>query len=622
MSIIHKTDSIISNSPLLILNTTWPSSTIGATEVLTNGTMNNRYETGLRALKTNTGQIDLTSSVITANQSLISTDGVTVSWNFISNQSKESVRVETTGNITIATALNSGDVINGVTLSNGDRVLVWKQTSAVENGIYIVSGSPSRSLDFAAGSSAASTYVFSQTTKSMYVCTTASGSDIVGTNTLTFEIATTFYTKSGDSVVRVNNYDRLINYLQAISSGIVNVSPGTYSLTSSITLLQGNDKIIQGSEGAIFQQSGISSILLRIPSSYSGIVIENITFDLNTAGVTAIDLQDCSDVTIKGCKFIGISGSSSEYIKLYTASIRITIIDCVFSMESTSKSAINFVGDSTDVIIDNCRLTNTTLSSVAITGSPANTIITNSFLANVNDSSLDEVIISGNYITATSGITKLQTGNTIITNNNIDACTNGIIATYSLLIASNTFTNNTTAAIDLSTTGSNYSLITGNGITATDRTDMITLDTNTDGNLISENTFNLSEDTDKFPITITSIASLNRLLRNVIPVYTDTTGTANYTSSNFYVPAGAGAKTMTAQNLPLNSHSYAILVYFVSASVSDSLDIVFTSVTTPLNGTSYTGFELTGSSYGFGKLSIEWTGSGWRQVDLGEFSQY
>lgn len=61
---------------------------------------------------------------------------------------KEAVRVATTANIVIATALNSGDVIDGITLANGDRVLVKDQTAAEENGIYVVSATPSRSTDF------------------------------------------------------------------------------------------------------------------------------------------------------------------------------------------------------------------------------------------------------------------------------------------------------------------------------------------------------------------------------------------------------------------------------------------------------------------------------------------
>ena len=53
---------------------------------------------------------------------------------------KESVRVATTGNITLATAPSA---IDGVTLANGDRVLVKDQTTQTENGIYDFNGAGS-----------------------------------------------------------------------------------------------------------------------------------------------------------------------------------------------------------------------------------------------------------------------------------------------------------------------------------------------------------------------------------------------------------------------------------------------------------------------------------------------
>jgi hypothetical protein len=61
---------------------------------------------------------------------------------------KAAARAATTANIVIATALNSGDVIDGVTLANGDRVLVKDQAASEENGIYVVGASPARSADF------------------------------------------------------------------------------------------------------------------------------------------------------------------------------------------------------------------------------------------------------------------------------------------------------------------------------------------------------------------------------------------------------------------------------------------------------------------------------------------
>ena len=54
--------------------------------------------------------------------------------------------------ITISTALNNGDTLDGVTLANGDRVLVKNQSTGSENGIYVVAASPARATDFDASS--------------------------------------------------------------------------------------------------------------------------------------------------------------------------------------------------------------------------------------------------------------------------------------------------------------------------------------------------------------------------------------------------------------------------------------------------------------------------------------
>ena len=57
------------------------------------------------------------------------------------------VRAATTANITIATALNNGDTLDGVTLANDDLVLVKDQSSQAENGIYKVASSPARDTE-------------------------------------------------------------------------------------------------------------------------------------------------------------------------------------------------------------------------------------------------------------------------------------------------------------------------------------------------------------------------------------------------------------------------------------------------------------------------------------------
>lgn len=61
---------------------------------------------------------------------------------------RQRVRAATTANITIATALNAGDVIDSVTLLAGDLVLVKDQSDSAQNAIIVVGASPARAPEF------------------------------------------------------------------------------------------------------------------------------------------------------------------------------------------------------------------------------------------------------------------------------------------------------------------------------------------------------------------------------------------------------------------------------------------------------------------------------------------
>ncbi len=103
---------------------------------------------------------------------------------------KDSCVAATTGNIVISTALNNGDTLDGVSLSTNDRVLVKDQSTASENGIYVVGSSPSRAVDLAAGADAAGMFTFIEqgtvNADNGFVCTSNKGSAVVGTNNLTY----------------------------------------------------------------------------------------------------------------------------------------------------------------------------------------------------------------------------------------------------------------------------------------------------------------------------------------------------------------------------------------------------------------------------------------------------
>lgn len=62
---------------------------------------------------------------------------------------KENVRAASTANMTVASGVINGATMDGVTLATGDRVLLKNQTTASENGIYLVAatGAATRATD-------------------------------------------------------------------------------------------------------------------------------------------------------------------------------------------------------------------------------------------------------------------------------------------------------------------------------------------------------------------------------------------------------------------------------------------------------------------------------------------
>ena len=109
-----------------------------------------------------------------------------------SQNSKNTVIASTTLSGTLATSFQNGSVIDSVTLATGNRILIKNQASAIENGVYIVNstGTPTRTLDFSTGSSVSGSFVFvlSGTVNTLlgFIVSNLPGSDVVGTNNLTF----------------------------------------------------------------------------------------------------------------------------------------------------------------------------------------------------------------------------------------------------------------------------------------------------------------------------------------------------------------------------------------------------------------------------------------------------
>lgn len=177
------------------------------------------------------------------------------------------VRVATTANITIATALNSGDIIDGVTLANGDRVLVKNQTTKKENGIYVVAASPARAGDAdATGELKAGSMVYvdqGETQKDTGWWITTNEAITIGTTEIEWAqfngvgdlIAGTGLTKTGNEVNVVANAD---NSLKANANDL-QVNSAIVPFLALANIFTGNQRINGGgAEGPLTLQNGES----------------------------------------------------------------------------------------------------------------------------------------------------------------------------------------------------------------------------------------------------------------------------------------------------------------------------------------------------------------------------
>jgi hypothetical protein len=178
---------------------------------------------------------------------------------------KESVRVATTAAINLSTDLEAGDVIDGITLVAGDRVLVKNQGTASENGIYVVvalgAGAASRSTD-ADTSAEVTTGMFtfvSEGTVNADSGFVLSTNDVItlGTTGLTFVqfsgagsfTAGDGLTKSGTTINAVGTADRITVNPDSIDISANYVGQSSINFVGTITTGTWNGTVIAGEYG-------------------------------------------------------------------------------------------------------------------------------------------------------------------------------------------------------------------------------------------------------------------------------------------------------------------------------------------------------------------------------------
>ena len=168
---------------------------------------------------------------------------------------KDSVRAASTANVTLATDVENNDVLDGVTLATGDRILLKDQTTASENGIYVVaaSGAPSRAADADQGDLTGGAFFFVEegtaNADNGFVCTN-NGTPTLGTDDIVFAqfsgagsvSAGAGLTKTGnqldvnvdDSTVEVSNDTLQVKDAGITSAKLANVSVTTAKISTAV----------------------------------------------------------------------------------------------------------------------------------------------------------------------------------------------------------------------------------------------------------------------------------------------------------------------------------------------------------------------------------------------------
>jgi hypothetical protein len=158
---------------------------------------------------------------------------------------KASVRAATTAAVTLATDLEAGDVIDGVTLVAGDRILVKNQATGSQNGIYVVqaTGAPTRSTDADAGAEVtASLAVFVEEGTAQadagWVLTN-NGTVTIGTTALAFTQFTGLgQITAGDGLTKTGNTLNVVGTADRITANGDSIDiASTYAGQSSIVTL-------------------------------------------------------------------------------------------------------------------------------------------------------------------------------------------------------------------------------------------------------------------------------------------------------------------------------------------------------------------------------------------------
>jgi len=263
---------------------------------------------------------------------------------------KPSVRAATTAAVTLASGLENGDVIDGVTLATGNRILVKNQADATENGLYTVnaSGAPTRSTDADSGAEITASFaVFVEegtvNADSGWTLTN-NGTVTVGTTELSF----TQFTGLGQ-VVAGDGLAKSGNTLSVNAGTGISISSDAVTNTGVLSITGTANQISATASTGAITLSGPQDLHSGATPTFSGVTVGSVTLTdalLGTATATASTSATVVD------SWSASTYSSAKYIVQMKKAGDIEVIEVLVTVDGSNNVYLTEYAD----VISNAQL--------------------------------------------------------------------------------------------------------------------------------------------------------------------------------------------------------------------------------------------------------------------------
>jgi hypothetical protein len=337
---------------------------------------------------------------------------------------KDSCVAATTANITISTALNNGDTLDGVTLSTNDRVLVKDQSTASQNGIYIVGASPARADDLAAGADAAGMFTFVEqgtvNADNGFVCTSNKGSAVTGTNNLTFaQFSGAGQITAGDGLDKSGN----TLSLDIKSNGGLVIESTEIAVDLAASSITGTLAVSDGGTGATSASAARTALGLAIGTDvepHSDKLTELATMGQTTADaladLSASEVQILDGATVSTAELNRVDATSSIQTQLDNKQPLDADLTALSSCQSGAAAALALLTSTEVAILDGATVTTAELNILdGVTSTAAELNILDGVTATASELN----ILDG--VTSTATELNIMDGNTSATSTTLAA---------------------------------------------------------------------------------------------------------------------------------------------------------------------------------------------------------